>query len=101
MAYPGSLLPSSFYYLDAAGAGGALEATPPSGKKFVAYTAISAGNVTFKSAENDVLFQKNAGGTAYEGAGLNGVSIIMAAGQTIYGTFSAITTSTKGVAYVG
>ena len=101
MAYPGSLLPSSFYYLDAAGAGGALEATPPSGKKFVAYTATSGGNVTFKSSENDVLFQKNAGGTAYEGAGLSGVAVFMQAGQTIYGTFSSITSSAKGVAYVG
>ena len=94
MAYPGSTLPSSFYYID-----DGTEATAPSNKKFVAFTCTEAGTVTFKASNNSAsLFDVNGASV-----GATGVDIPLEAGMTIYGTFSSITSDgvAKGVAYVG
>jgi hypothetical protein len=97
MAYPGSLLPSSFYVVE-----NSVEATPPTNKKFIAFTSLGVGDVTFKSADDSPnLFVLNQAQTAYEAAGSDGVTLGLVNGQTIYGTFSSITATTAGVAYVG
>ena len=98
MAYPGSLLPSSFYVVE-----NGVEATPPANKKFIAYTAMStSATVTLKSADDTPnLFVLNTGQTAYEAGGSDGVTIGVPMGVTVYGTFSSITTNGVGIAYVG
>lgn len=94
MAYPGSQLPSSFFYLNAA-----TEATAPSNKKFVAFTCVESGTFTFKATENSAsLFDINGASV-----GASGVDIPLEIGMTIYGTFSSITPDStgKGLAYLG
>ena len=97
MAYPGSTLPASFYYIS-----NTTEATPPAGKKFFAFMCTEGGTFTFKaSANSSSLFEVS--GSSYVAAGANGVDVALSAGMTIYGTFSSITAAStaKGVAYVG
>lgn len=97
MPYPGSQQPSSFYYVS-----GEQEATAPTNKVFTAFTCTEAGDVTFKAADDSSSLFKLSGGS-YVVGGAAGVTIPVAKGMTIYGTFSSIDpdATAEGVAYVG
>ena len=97
MPYPGSQQPSSFYYVS-----DNTEASAPTNKVFTSFTCTEAGDVTFKAADDSSSLFKYSGGS-YVAAGGAGVTIPVAKGMTIYGTFSSILpdTTAEGVAYVG
>jgi hypothetical protein len=103
MAYPGSTLPSDFVYVKTD-----VEATPPAGKKFVAFTQLgNYSQVTFKTDQNSAgIFELNEAKTGYESAGSNGVTFNVRQGATIYGSFTSIKftsslATNRGIAYIG
>jgi len=97
MAYPGAKSPSSFYVVK-----DGVAATPPAGKRFVAVTPMTTYDITVIADQNsEGLFELNAGGTAYETAGSDGVVIDVLPGVTIYGTFNSVYTAGLAIAYVG